>query len=67
METKKCPRCGEDMTFNPLIMDYVCDNCQMMSMEAFERVCQGDWLSGFGKRSEEQSKHRMMDTVDDEF
>lgn len=64
MEVKKCPRCGEDMEFNPLVMDYMCHNCKMLERDVFERVLSGDMDFGY---SNDQRVKRMMDTVNDEF
>lgn len=63
MNDKQCPRCGKDMHYNAIVMDYVCDHCQYLSVEAMERMAE-EYERNFGAY---QSVKKMMDTVDDEF
>lgn len=62
MEEKLCPRCGEPMDWNPILMDYMCDNCRWMDDRHLEESPEV-----WHKRGEEllQSLSRMMDRIDE--
>lgn len=66
MDDKKCPRCGEDMEYNAIVMDYVCNNCQYLSMEAMERMTD-EWNMLRAVDAQRDSKHSGRHLLDQEL
>lgn len=66
MNEKKCPRCGENMEYNPIVMDYVCNNCQYLSMEAMERMAD-EWNMLKAMETQKESKHSGRHLMDQEL
>lgn len=66
MDTKQCPRCGHGMEYNPIVMDYVCDHCQYLSIDAMEKMAD-EYERGFSilnaieKHKDWQGLKHMMD------
>lgn len=70
METKICPRCGHEMTYNIILKDYICDECHYISPDTREKA--EKYASAYCCLTEravgkQQSVQRMMDIVNDRF